>query len=530
MLKILLTARLRAIVYSILHRTRGKNKRSQALSLLAFIYVFGFFAFMFGQTFSTLYLSLMYKNCESLYFSVAAVLAFFVTFIGSVFTVQASIFAPKDNDLLLSMPIKPRDILLSRLISVFIYSLIWEAAIVLPCFVVYCTYGNVTVKSGIIFFLSFIFVGLLTLTISAFFAWILETLTANMKRKNLFTTVMSLILAAGYFAAYYGFNSVIRKISENAEAIDGFFAKYIIYIHYIGTSISQVNIPHFLIVAMISIVPFGICIGLLSRNFIRLVSGKRSSRRKVNSGISSAKQNRPVVAILNKEISKFLSTPAYILNAGFGLFLAPLLTGAMMCSYTLTRSIFAMVNVYTPDLSSFGIIIMIMCSTVFISACSVSVEGKNICILKTLPVSGADIFTGKILAHFLLATASSLLSAIFATVAAIRFGEFSILGLISLLVAPVGINLFVSVFGFAVDIKHPRLNADTEAQAIKQNFGVLLVTMGSMLIALVLNIPVIAFPGYGSLLLIGESLILVLISILRFKALCKKADSLLGEL
>ena len=51
---------------------------------------------------------------------------------GTVFTAKAQLFEAKDNELLLSLPVRPRDILASRMVSLLLWNLLFGVLVAVP--------------------------------------------------------------------------------------------------------------------------------------------------------------------------------------------------------------------------------------------------------------------------------------------------------------------------------------------------------------------------------------------------------------
>ena len=65
-----------------------------------------------------------------------------LVFIFGVFQTKAEIFECRDNELLLSMPIKPISIVLSRVLSVIIWNYIESLIVFAPAVTVYAAFGG----------------------------------------------------------------------------------------------------------------------------------------------------------------------------------------------------------------------------------------------------------------------------------------------------------------------------------------------------------------------------------------------------
>ena len=70
-------------------------------------------------------------------------MAFALMFIGSVFTAKSQLFEAKDNELLLSMPVPPGMILLSRMAALLAMNFVLELVVALPVFAAWLQYGTV---------------------------------------------------------------------------------------------------------------------------------------------------------------------------------------------------------------------------------------------------------------------------------------------------------------------------------------------------------------------------------------------------
>mgnify|MGYP000793130102 CR=1 FL=1 len=119
MLKTLLKVQFAALKASLLRsrrkQTKGGTGRTIGFAVL-FLYVIICFFIMFGSMFSSICMPLHELGLGWLYFAIAGLMAFMLTFIGNVFATQTQLFDAKDNELLLSMPIAPKFILGSRML------------------------------------------------------------------------------------------------------------------------------------------------------------------------------------------------------------------------------------------------------------------------------------------------------------------------------------------------------------------------------------------------------------------------------
>ena len=131
MIKILIKNRLRSLLGTMVNKSRDgsavKGGRGRiVLVIILYLFLAGSFAFMSTSVAMVLGTVLIPIGAAWLYFAIFIIAALSVIFILGIFETKAELFECKDNDLLLSMPIKPRDIVASRVCVVLIYNYLEE--------------------------------------------------------------------------------------------------------------------------------------------------------------------------------------------------------------------------------------------------------------------------------------------------------------------------------------------------------------------------------------------------------------------
>jgi ABC-2 type transport system permease protein len=128
-MKTLLMINLRALFSGIFMKSRSVKKRSPVVTVLIallVIYVVGTFFVMSGFLFYQLCTPLVSTGYGWLYFALMGITVFALCFVGSLFATQSQLFNAKDNDQLLSLPIKPFSILMSRVAALLLLDYLFE--------------------------------------------------------------------------------------------------------------------------------------------------------------------------------------------------------------------------------------------------------------------------------------------------------------------------------------------------------------------------------------------------------------------
>ena len=111
------------------------------------------------------------------------------------------------------------------------------------------------------------------------------------------------------------------------------------------------------------------------------------------------------------------------------------------------------------------------------SACALSLEGKNLWILKTMPLGEREVLISKTLPQIIVTAPPTFLCSIMlitASSAPIEYWVFFIL-------TPVIANVFSAIFGTVINVAFPKFEYENEAQPIKQSLSVFIVMVAQML-------------------------------------------------
>ena len=125
-------------VSSMLSFMRGREAKKTGFSFgTALILAIVFLAFLFMMAFSfgiamAVGFQMVMEGCTWLYYPLAIIVSVAFAFVGTVFAAHSYLFEAEDNELLLSMPIKPSAVLISRIISLYVLNFVYSTLILLP--------------------------------------------------------------------------------------------------------------------------------------------------------------------------------------------------------------------------------------------------------------------------------------------------------------------------------------------------------------------------------------------------------------
>ena len=499
MVKLLIKNRLRSVLASMLRKKGGKSGGKGKIIgfLILYIYLIAYFIFMSVSAAIGLAEIFLVSGASWFYFGVfmladVAILSFF-----SIFETKSELFECKDNDLLLSMPIKPQSIVVSRMSVVLIYNYLEQLVVLLPCTVVYAIYtADAIGVIGII--TASLFLPLFAVALSSAVGYLIAMISRKIKRKTLVTTLISLAFLAAFFLGYNFLLSNMDSFMDGTQTEIAVFPESAPIIYYLGSAalLNPVNICTLIFGSLfVSTVAFFV----ISKSYIKITTDTGVAKRAVYKG-EIVKRKSTLATLVNKEIKRFFSSTTYIMN------------GALGVVFTVVIAIIAVFNKSKRGEISLGLaselggssdflfpliicVLVLLSSTNMQSASALSLEGKNLWCVKSMPVSDREVLLSKMITQLVVTVPPALVAAvlfIIASSASVEYWAFYIL-------TPIAANILFALLGIIMNVAFPKFDYENEVQPIKQSMAVFLTMMTQFVVSIMvitLN-SLLAFIGLG---------------------------------
>ena len=259
---------------------------------------------------------------EWLYFTIMAMVAIVLGAFGSVFNTYSSLYLAKDNDLLLSMPIPVRTILLSRLLSVYLMGLLYSGVVLLPAMIVYWVTVSAAPAALAGGLLLFVLVTIFVLTLSCALGWVVARVSLKLKHRSITVVLTSLLFLGAYYFVYFKAQSFLSELVTNAAYYGAQIRGKAYPLYLIGRA-GHGDGPAMAVITAVVLVLFVLLFWLLSRSFLRIATASGSTVRRVYRE-KTAVQRGACTALLARELRHFGGNPSYMLNCGLGILLLPL--------------------------------------------------------------------------------------------------------------------------------------------------------------------------------------------------------------
>ena len=488
MVKILLKKQMAEMFRSYFYNQKTNTKRSTAATIIYIVLfgvlmlgvfggIFGFLAYVLCSPFCSL-------NLGWMYFVIMGLIAVALGSFGSVFNTYAGLYLAKDNDLLLSLPIPVSSIMAARLLGVYLMGLMYSGIVSLSSVIVYLVTAGFSFNALICGILFVFIISVIVLLLSCLLGWVVARVSQKLKSKSFVTVLISLVGIALYYFCYYKAQDVLQNILANAETY-GANLKGSAYFLYAFGRIAEGSWPACLAWLAVVAVLFALTWTLLQRSFLKVATGTSAANGKPSpKQTASAKQTETQLAcktrsvrsaLFAKELGRLTSSAGYMLNCSLGTLMLVILTVALAIKADYFQNLFTQMSI-SGDMFALFIIcaVCIAATTNDMAEPSVSLEGKNIWILQTLPVSPWNVLQAKLSVQLVLTMPFAALC--FVVTAIVM--QLSLVHFLLGLVFVIGFVLLIALFDLFLGLKMPNLTWTNELTPIKQSFGIMVAMFG----------------------------------------------------
>ena len=399
-----------------------------------------------------------------------------------------------DAEMLLSLPISRMTVVFSKVVSQYIFDAPLVYMIMGSSVVAYTVFGG-DIPSLIRGIVLTIILPLLPVTLSYFMGSFFAALQARFRNAKLFTSGILMLLIVGYMFVNFSSSGFYESISNGGAQKAKELIDVIPPISWLTHFVTDGSlIPVILTLAMI-LIPFYFSVQIFSIFYGRPKTGFRSKSKVVGFPVKS-----PRMALFDKEVKRYLNSSIYMFNTAFGPLLMLILTGviAVMGIDKLVDSMNIPTEAMATVPSSIKAMIVsgLLCFTLSVTSTtcvSISLEGRQLWILKVNPIRTEDIFFGKSMLNIVLTVPVAILSAL---IIGIRIGQ-SIPEILLHAIALSVLGVMLSLLGLVVNLLFPRFDWENEVQIVKQSMSL---TM-NLLFSFILT----ALPFPVAFLLVGSS-------------------------
>jgi len=444
-------------------------------------------------------------------------------FIFSLLAAPALFYFAKDVEYVLPLPLKPELIIGAKFAIALAFEYILSLALLATMFVALWGYlpAGVLTFNTVITFLTLPILPLVYSTVLVMLLMRVTRLGRNPDRYTLFVGVLAIVLAVG-FSMYAGqafqvdADALLESLMGNPVAMttlntvfisNGFAARAFGAEVVFGGALHNQIISLAIVVAAI-IVFFLLAKVLYFAGVIGLSeSGAPTKKMTLEDIANNTRSQGQFFAYLVKELRLLFRSPTAFINSVLSAFIMPIIVAVSLVPLMRTGEFAELVDMINfGDPRTAALVLAWMCALgffvggmVLVTATTISREGKNLFIMKYLPIPYSTQLNAKAASGLVILVPAMLFMLIPLQVLFQAPAWLFVCGLLITLPGAV----FVNYLGLYIDLLKPKLNWDNEQAAVKQNLNAFLVMLASWLIAIgvgvlgwfVFRAPIVTFLG-----------------------------------
>ena len=471
-----------------------KTKKKSKYSALVPAFIAAYLMFMIWSGANSFLEKLAPMNLGYLLLAMATMGISLITILEGIYKSGPLLFNCKDDNLLLSMPIKRRTVVFIRILKLYVFELLYNSMFLLPVMVAYVRWGNVGPTYYLTCFVMLLMLPIIPIVISCIIGAITSGISSKFKYKNVVEIVISMIALVGVFYFSFKVEDVFNYLLANAESINDFIIKRYYPAGVFSKLVIDFNVKDLLIFISVNIAVMAATILVLGKFYFSINSKLKSvNTSKVHSKVEplNFKAKSQTNSLIRKEINTFFKTPVFIVNAGFSLVLFLVLAVLMAIRFDSVATI--LINEESglgiaKELIYNNLSIIIFALITFgtfmtsITSSIISLEGRNISILKSLPIKTKTILMAKVKAALLITTPAILVGDL---ILFIRF-RTNIFEALLLVVLSILMPLISHFLGIIINLKYPKLEWESPAEVVKQSTSSFIAVMLGMVLLMII--------------------------------------------
>ncbi len=456
----LVSVQLWAVLGDMLSIGNLKKKKPKVLYFGIGIFVVLMSAISFLYSIMAGYGLLMFDSLELLPPIVMSVTCV-ILLVTTVLQVKGTIFGFRDYDMIMAMPISTGGIVASRLIILYSINMVFVTILILPMLLAYGILAQPPVLFYVFGVVAMLFIPLVPIAIASLIGTVIAYVASKFRRNNLLNIILIMCLLAGFIAMSFGIEEDGEKLVNMGRVLTSqVYALYPLAKLY-TIAVVERDFLAFVLFLAISALAFILYTFLVKAVFKKMNTAIMTGRARSNYKLGRLKTSSPMMALFHKELKRYFSSTLYVTNTAFGIVM--LLLASVALFFVDTQTIFGaelpsnMIAGIGPTIISFCV--MMCCTT----SSSISLEGRNLWIIKSLPVEPKMIYLAKIYVN-LAVLSPALICAVILGIA-LKVGVF--ITILMVFITAV-CSVFISLFGLLINLLLPNFNWSNETVVIKQ--------------------------------------------------------------
>ena len=352
------------------------------------------------------------------------------------------------------------------------------------------------------------------MTLASAFGVAIAGLGSKFRHKVLVQIILTVALIVAIFGASFWVQgqamddeaAFLRKMADIGATLSVAMHKAYPLSAWFDDAINQGSILSFVLLLFVSVVFYGVFVGIVGRVYKKINTALMTHHADSNYQMGELKTSTMKMALVKKEARRFFSSTLYVTNMGVGLIIA--LIFSIACVAVGFDKVLSTMDINeVPGLQEGLIYAIPFAIAMFVNmscttAVSLSLEGKNLWVVESLPIERKTLLQSKMLFNLILVLPVSLIcSVLFMIELKVSFIQM----LLYFVVSVISVSLS-TVWGSWINLHFPNYAWENEVEVIKQGLSSMLGIFSGMIGYLIMAVLAYFLSG----IIAGEIVLLIM--------------------
>lgn len=472
-------------------KDRHKRNIKIAETVIITILLVFFAAYCGGMAFGIAYLGL-----TGLIPGIALILSSLITLVFTVFKANGELFGFRDYDLVMSLPVPVKTIVHSRFLNMYLWNTLISLVVMLPMGIIYAFFAKPSPEVYILWLAGMALASLIPTTLAAVFGALITAIAAKFRYASAVSTILSMALVVGLlvlsmtagtvdtglggFIDFQTGNLDLTAIEEVAPVISERLNQVYPPTQMFTKAVVPGGIGSFLMFAAISITWYGLFVAVLASQYRQINTALTSRLKRDSYKLGALRQGSLTSAIYKKTILRILKSTVCATNLLIGCVLALMVASVVfLAGPERVMEQLDLSDYLTMVKNAAGFVIAAMVCTTNTASVSLALEGKNISLIKSLPIPPKTLYDSYLLTNLTFTIPTSLICS-----GVLSFSlKTEVIGTALLFLTPLTFALFTAVAGIFIGNRMAFYDWQDETQLIKQSFMSVIGMLGGTLLS-----------------------------------------------
>lgn len=425
--------------------------------------------------YSFIYIDLFSSAKDSFFPYFMGYFCFLMTFMFGISNSQGMLFGFTDLDFLRSLPLKNKNIVASKIALFIGIQYMMAAVFLLPALTIFGIRAGFGALYYIFMIIGFISFPILPILLSSILGIFVKYISAGKKYANWIQNIGTIlfVIVVYYISFSVGYAQGSSDGTINISRDQGIF-KYLYTVNWYIDAMTKNKFIFLLLFTVVSFLFLYIAIQFYSKYIIKINEKASQGYHDDNFSLEKNKTTRSTFgALFFKEFNRVFTNFIYFINTTIGLFML-LGLSIYICffvrddiSFLISSISFLGADIKTIIWQAVVLVIIMMGQMSCTTHVSISLEGKSVWLIKTLPIKTESVFLAKLLVNILIVIVPSFITLILIGITFKFSYIYFIVGSLFIIITAI----FNSSLGLFINLLFPKLDYDREAAVIKQSLS-----------------------------------------------------------